>query len=221
MKKKARFNNLSFLDVLFGALGAVLILFIIMLSMSGAPPRQRSPIHRTLNWTFVLPDTNPVSVQIFNYTDNIEANGDFDKEFTADDPYTINPYLINISTSIEDPAIRGGIANLTIHREAPNGKDETNTLDCSLELLQDDSAFSSGMCLLIKLSNDANPNSCIPKSAEFSVNPSLEKASPIAAPEKSGFICKFVLQEVKNGEGLMPSVLFFRDVDVKIQEATQ
>ena len=51
----------SFLDLLFGALGAVVLLFILISITSGPPPRPLDPVSRHISWSIVseeLPTTN-------------------------------------------------------------------------------------------------------------------------------------------------------------------
>lgn len=55
--------KLSFLDLVFGALGAVLLLFCILLSMSGAPLQKGTPLNRTIVWEFTYPEEIPSDLQ--------------------------------------------------------------------------------------------------------------------------------------------------------------
>lgn len=218
MKKKARLCNLSFLDVLFGALGAVLILFIIMLSMSGAPPRPRSSIHRTLNWKFDLPDEKPISVQIFYCYGKIDDTGEIAKDSKLKTCPMTELYTINTSSSIKEQIDKG---ILKINRELRSGEDKIakSSLNVSIVIHEDDSVWSSGLCLLVKISDEANSNSRIPESAMFTITPSMEPASLIESPKEANFLCKFHLKEVN--DGMMPFVLFFRESNKMEQENNQ
>lgn len=55
--------KLSFLDLVFGALGAILLLFCILLSMSGAPLQKGTPLNRMIVWEFTYPENIPSDLQ--------------------------------------------------------------------------------------------------------------------------------------------------------------
>lgn len=204
MLKKQYSNSLSFLDVLFGALGAVLILFIIMLSMSGAPPRIRTPMNRTLHWNFILPDENPIDIEISSIDDenNIDHKGSI---YSADQ-------VKSDATEIIDQRVIGLIS---IKRESilDEKRNRISSLSVVVEV-EDESIMELGMCLLIELKNAKNPGSSIPTLAKFYVSPSEETPKTIDKNGINGasrFLCNFELYEVDNG--LMPRVNYFRGVN--------
>jgi hypothetical protein len=58
-------NSFSFLDLLFGSLGAVVLLLIITLSFSGPPPKIRDQAERTIEWNIVTSQEGINDFQIF------------------------------------------------------------------------------------------------------------------------------------------------------------
>jgi hypothetical protein len=57
-------TSLSFLDLLFGSLGAVVVLLIITLSIAGPPERIRDQVKRTIEWEIITNSNALTTVKI-------------------------------------------------------------------------------------------------------------------------------------------------------------
>lgn len=211
MQKKSS-SNLSFLDVLFGALGAVLILFIIMLSMSGAPPRLRTPINRSYKWEFTFPDDvsfskTPLIGEILICNDNLDqieldtplnmtpiSGKGFDCSATSEKPLLIDIGLVSVQHIID-----------TINRK--------NIVIVNLELTIEDESWIE--TLILKLNSNQWEKSKItisPGETSFS-SKTIENANP--NDEESFILSKVKLVDVDEG-GKMPNINEYRKVHLNI-----
>lgn len=63
--RKIGSGSFSFMDLMFGTLGAVVLLLIIMLSLGGPPERIRADATRTVSWDFLTDKDAIKTVKVF------------------------------------------------------------------------------------------------------------------------------------------------------------
>ena len=78
----------SFLDLLFGSLGAVVLLFILISITSGPPPRPMTPVSRCLSWSIISEELPATNFALFFPGRSKEGTPDPANDVRLDEPST-------------------------------------------------------------------------------------------------------------------------------------
>lgn len=201
--------KLSFLDLIFGALGAVLLLFCILLSMSGAPLKEGVPANRIVVWEVTYPENIPadLTAEIFACVDSLD---------NLDEPKTlesVSEKAFNCVNPDEQP-FKTEIGFVTVNRSEEvesNSNLKKNVITITLELTLEDEAWIDSLTLKMNSKQcESSKVSIMPSDSKNKV-PQIEKKDidkfNAENPNSSDlyFLCYAKLAESEDG-GKLPEI---------------
>lgn len=201
--------KLSFLDLIFGALGAVLLLFCILLSMSGAPLKEGVPENRFIVWEVTCPENIPadLTAEIFACFDSLD---DLNEPKTLD---SVSEIAFNCVNPDEEP-FKTEIGFVTVRRRDEVDKESNlkkNIITITLELTLNDEAWIDSLTLKMNSKQcESSKISIMPCDSNNEV-PQINKTDiEIFNAENPNsndlyFLCIAKLAESENG-GLLPKI---------------
>lgn len=211
--------RLSFLDLVFGALGAILLLFCILLSMSGAPLRKGTPLNRTIVWEFTYPDNIPSDLQ----AEILYCPVDIPDSITSIALVPISEGKTLNCIAPDEKPIQTEIGNVTIERQkTPDEKKPgsyKNIITITLEVTIGDAEWTGWVdSLTLKLNSRQWKSSKITilpsgkdsektiENSDFGTNPDLNNGS-----NDVYILCKSKL--IEEDGGLAPCIEVYQPVE--------
>ena len=188
-------EQLSGLDLLFGALGATLFLYILIMSMAGVPKKKGLPVHRVYNWEFVLSDEAPIEAELF-----LTEIWDKGKEQNPPVPKICLQKLMCESGSSK-PVSVSTLGQITTSLEEIPGIAPKKKLKVELILALNDNNWLNYL--------ELDLHSVTWEKASFSIFPGSQTEERVNTNRTNitRFYCSSKLKEI--GDGYMPEILLF------------